>query len=382
MRKYTTAKTGNTTGNAVGNTIGMDMGDKSHKAVVIDGGGNEVGREEVPNTREAVGEFLGRHRGATLAIETGTPCRWVAEMARGLGLDAVVANARKVKLITKSSRKNDWNDAAILARLARTDRTLLHPVALRSAGDQRLMRLAKARETLVRCRTAVVNEIRGFCKAEGARLRKCEAEAFAKLRADLPGEAADVTGPLFEQLAGLDAGIKSYDGILREALKRIRGADAGRVMQIPGVGVITAAVFLASIGDVKRFGGKPRDAGPFLGLVPRQGQSGDDDPQLRITKEGNAMARRLLVIAANYIMGPFGKDSDLRRHGMRIAERGGKNAKRRAKIAVARRLAVTMLAMLMKGTDYRPLAEEAPPGAGAPDGGVAAATGGRDAEGT
>ena len=252
MKKYTTAVTGNTTGNAAGNTIGMDMGDKSHKAVVIDGGGKEVGREEVPNTREAVGEFLGRHRGATLAIETGTPCRWVAEMAREGGLHVIVANARKVKLIAKSSRKNDWNDASILARLARTDRTLLHPVTLRGAEDQRLMRLAKARETLVRCRTAVINEIRGFCKAEGARLRNCSVEAFAKLKGDLPGEAADVTGPLFEQLAGLNAGIKSYDGILREALKRIRGADAKLIMQIPGVGVVTAAVFLVLTRDGKK----------------------------------------------------------------------------------------------------------------------------------
>ena len=117
---------------------------------------------------------------------------------------------------------------------------------------------------------------------------------------------------------------------------------------------MTAAAFLAAAGDVSTFG-SARDAGPYFGLVPRQGQSGETDRQLRISKEGNEIVRRLLVTAANYIMGPFGKDSDLRRHGMRIAERGGKNARRRAKVAVARKLAVVMLAVLKGRCAYRPL---------------------------
>jgi len=363
-------------------TIGMDLGNRNHKAVAIDGGGKEVERIEVANTPEAVREFLSRHAKATLAIETGTPCRWVSELAKGLGLRVVVANARKTRAIWQSSRKNDWNDAEMLARIARTDKSLLHPVALRGAGDQRLMRMAKARETLVRNRTAIVNEIRGFCKSEGSQLMKCSTRAFARLKGDLPGEVADVAGLLFEQLDALNATIRSYDGALSAALMRMRGAEAALVMQIPGVGPVTAAVFLAAIGDVAAFKGRPRDAGPFLGLAPRQSQSGDSDPQMRISKEGNAMARKLLVVAANHIMRPSGKDSDLRRHGERIAGHGGKNARKRAKVAVARKLAVTMLAMLMKKTDYRPLAEGAPPEeAGAPDGGVAAAaTGGHEGE--
>ena len=139
----------------------------------------------------------------------------------------------------------------------------------------------------------------------------------------------------------------------------MRKDDAELVMQIPGVGPVTAAVFLAAVGDAEEFGGKPRDAGPFFGLTPRQSQSGGSDPQMRITKEGNAMARKLPVVAANHITGPFGPDSDLRRHGERIAARGGKNARKRAKVAVARKLAVTMLAMLRDRTPYRPFA--APP---------------------
>jgi len=362
-------------------TIGMDMGDKNHKAVALGGDGRESRREEVANTREAMAAFLGGFPGATLAIETGTHCRWVCALASGMGLKVLVANARKVALITRNSRKSDWNDAAMLADIAYAKPSLLRPVSLRGAADQRLMRLAKGRDALVRCRTAIVNQVRGFCKAEGVRLRACSPEAFPSLRGDIPEEAADVSAHLLATIKFLNGKIKRYDRILEKALGRLRGEDADIVTQIPGVGTVTAAVFLAAIGDAGSFGGDARAAGPFLGLVPKSGQSGDKDPQLRISKEGNSLARRTLVNSASHIMGPFGKDSDLRRHGMRIAARGGKNAKKRARVAVARRLAVTMLAMLRDRSDYRPIAEGSPPEWGAPSGGSAATAGGREGQG-
>ena len=339
-----------------GITIGMDMGDKNHKAVVLGTDGRELERREVANTEGEVSAFLGGYAGATLAMETGTHCRWAGALAARLGLRVLVANARKVEAVWKSSRKNDWRDAEMLAKIARAEPSLLGPVRLRGADDQRLMRLAKARDALVRCRTRIVNQVRGFCKAEGVRLRKCSAERFLALEGELPAEVAGVACHLFETLGHLNGKIRAYDGILREAVLRLRKGDAEAVMQVQGVGEVTAAVFLAAVGDAKDFK-RPRDAGAFLGLVPRQAQSGGGDPQLRITKEGNAMARRALVTAANYILGPFAKDSDLRRHGLRIAERGGKNAKRRAKVAVARKLAVTMLALARNREAYRPLAE-------------------------
>ena len=341
-----------------GITIGMDMGDKSHKAVVVGEDGREIERREVGNTAGELGAFLGGYAGATLAMETGTHCRWVFTLASGLGLRVLVANARKTRIIWKSSRKNDWRDAGMLAKLARTDPSLLSPVRLRCADDQRLMRLAKSRDVLVRCRVAVINQVRGFCKAEGIRLRKCSTERFVTLKGDLPAEIADVSCRLFETLAHLNERIAAYDGILGKAVMRLRKEDAEAVMQVNGVGPVTAAVFLAAVGDARDFR-KPRDVGAYLGLAPKQGQSGESDPQLRITKEGNTMARKLLVTAANRILGPFGVDSDLRRHGLRIAERGGKNAKKRAKVAVARKLAVTMLALLRNRDAYRPLANEA-----------------------
>ncbi len=334
--------------------IGMDMGDKNHKAVGLSEDGGVVCRDEVPCTPEDVRAYLKRHPGALLAIETGTHCRWVCRIGLELGHEVLVGNARKLRVIWDSSRKNDWNDAEKLAKVARMDRTMFAPVRLRGDGDQGLMRLVKSRDLLVKSRTGIVNQIRGFCKSEGVRLPRCSAESFGRMEHEVCASVRAVTKPLFAMLRELAKKIGGYDKMIADGVKRLRGEDAALLDTITGVGPVTTAAFLAAVGDVSTFG-SARDAGPYFGLVPRQDQSGETDKQLRITKEGNEIVRRLLVTAANYIMGPFGKDSDLRRHGMRIAERGGKNAKKRAKVAVARKLAVVMLAVLKSRTAYRPL---------------------------
>jgi transposase len=173
----------------------------------------------------------------------------------------------------------------------------------------------------------------------------------------VPASVREVSKPLFAMLKELDKKIGLYDTMTADAVKRLHGEEATLLESIAGVGPVTVAAFLAAVGDPATFG-SARDAGCYFGLVPRQDQSGQTDKQLRISKEGNEIVRRLLVTASNYIMGPFGKDSDLRRHGQRIADRGGKNARKRAKVAVARKLAVVMLAILKSRTAYRPLNED------------------------
>lgn len=337
--------------------IGMDLGDKFHKAVGLAESGEIVDRAEVPCTPAGVRAYLKGRPGALLVIETGTHCRWVSSIVVGLGREVLVGNARKLRVIWESSRKNDWRDAEMLAKVARTDRSLLSPVRLRGDGDQELLRLVKARDLLVRNRTGIVNQIRGFCKSDGFRLPKCSAESFLKMELKVSVSVREVTKPLFAILESLHMKIGLYDTMIADAVRRLHGEEAALLESISGVGPVTAAAFLAAIGDPATFG-RARDAGCYFGLVPRQDQSGETDKQLRISKEGNEIVRRLLVTAVNYIMGPFGKDSDIRRHGMKIAERGGKNARKRAKVAVARKLAVVMLAMLKNRTDYRPLSEE------------------------
>lgn len=333
--------------------IGMDLGDKNHKAVAL-AEAELAEQREVPCTPEGVATYLKRHPGALLVIETGTHCRWVCSIGMALGHEVLVGNARKLRMIWSSNQKNDWRDAETLARVGRADRKLLSPVKLRGEDDQKLLRMVKARDMLVRQRTAIVNAIRGFTKAEGCRLPTCSTETFKTMQFEVPPSLRKATKPLFRLLHELAKQIAIYDRMLSETLKADRASDAKLLETVAGVGPVTTAAYLATVGDPVAFG-EARDAGPYFGLSPKQKQSGEIDKQLRITKAGNALTRRLLVSSAHYILGPFGADSDLRRHGLRIAERGGKNARKRAVVAVARKLAVVMMAMLKNRTEYRPL---------------------------
>lgn len=337
--------------------IGMDMGDKTHKVVALADDGQVVERAEVRCTPEAVREYLSGHPGALVVIETGTHCRWVSALGIEMGHEVLVGHARKLRMIWQSSRKNDWNDAEQLARLARADRKLFHPVRLRSDAAQALLRMVKARDILVRNRSGIVNMIRGFTKAEGERLESCSTESFARLEFEVPASLRQTTKPLFAMLRELTKKIALYDKMLADALKDDAfAADAKLLQTVNGVGPVTTAAYLATAGDPRTFG-HARDAGPYFGLVPKQSQSGEMDKQMRISKEGNVLVRRLLVSSAHRILGPFGPDTDLKRHGLRIAERGGKNARKRAVVAVARKLSVVMMAMLKNRSEYRSLTQ-------------------------
>ena len=129
--------------------------------------------------------------------------------------------------------------------------------------------------------------------------------------------------------------------------------EALLLQQISGVGPITALAFVLLVEDPRRFE-QSREVGAYFGLVPRLDESSDSTPQLRITKAGDELGRRLLVSAAQYILGPFGPECDLRSHGEAIAQRGGKNAKKRAAVAVARKLAVLMHRLWIAKATYDP----------------------------
>jgi transposase len=129
--------------------------------------------------------------------------------------------------------------------------------------------------------------------------------------------------------------------------------------QVPGVGPVTALAYVLTLETPLRFA-KSRDVGPYLGLVPKQEDSGDSQPQLGISKAGDRMVRKLLVGSAQFILGPFGPDTDLRRFGMKLCERGGKNAKKRAAVAVARKLAVLLHRLWASGEVYEPLGHKMP----------------------
>jgi len=152
--------------------------------------------------------------------------------------------------------------------------------------------------------------------------------------------------------------IKVYDERI-EKLGQDKYAHTELLRQVKGVGPLTSLAYVLTLENPDRFA-KSRDVGPYLGLVPKQEESGDSQPQLGISKVGDVMLRRLLVGSAHYILGPFGPDTDLRRYGLRLCERGGKNAKKRAAVAVARKLAVLLHRLWISGEVYEPL-RHAPP---------------------
>jgi transposase len=216
------------------------------------------------------------------------------------------------------------------------------------------MAIVRSRQALVGCRTRLVNHVRGAAKSFGARLPKCPARSFHKnAAAHIPEALRPALEPVLEQIASLTERIRQYDRQL-EAVSKERYPETELLRQVEGVGALTALTFVLTLGDPHRFE-EGRSVGAYLGLVPARDQSGDRDPQKRISKEGDEMLRRLLVSCAHYILGPFGSDSDLRRHGEKIASRGGKNAKKRAVVAMARKLAVLLHRLWVTAETYEPL---------------------------
>jgi transposase len=185
-------------------------------------------------------------------------------------------------------------------------------------------------------------------------LPKCPARSFHKRASEhIPQALRPALWPILEQIASLTERIRGYDRKL-ETVCEEHYPETELLRQLEGVGPLTALAFVLTVEDPYRFE-KSRSVGAYLGLVPARNQSGDRDPQRRISKEGDELLRKLLVSCAHYILGPFGSDSDLRRHGEKIASRGAKNAKKRAVVAVARKLSVLLHSLWVSAEIYEPL---------------------------
>jgi transposase len=332
----------------------MDMGDKSHQVCVLDARGEQIRSESIPNTKEGIGRFFRGYAGALVAMEAGTHSGWVSRMVEGLGCRVVIGNPRKLRLIWKSGNKSDERDALMLAEIARFKESLMHPIHHRGEAAQIALERIKARDVLVRTRSSLINHVRGAVKGMGCRIARCSAEGFeARAEAEIPEGLRLALLPLVRTIGELTERIRGFDRAINE-LSTEEYPETVRLRQVKGVGPVTALAYVLTLEDPGRFK-KSRAVGAFLGLTQKRDQSGETDKQLRITKAGNDHLRRLLVGSAHYILGPFGPDCELRRYGMRIAARGGKNAKRRAVVAVARKLAVLLHRLWVSGEKYEPL---------------------------
>src|SRR6202162_3993913 len=354
MKKISTARTGKiekVAGQKL--TVGLDPGDRSSWYCVLGEAGEVLLEQRVSTTPKAMKEGFGAMPRCRVALETGMHSPWVSRLLSELGHEVIVAHARSVRLIGESRKKDDRLDAQTLARLARIDPQLLCPVKHRSAKAQADLTVIRARAGLGRARTALVNTVRGLAKSYGERLRGCN------VRNRNPEKAKGLSPELQTALEPLLAGIASLSEQIREdndrteTLAQQSYPQVALLKEVKGVGTLIALTFLLTLEDAHRFR-KSRDVGCYLGLQPGRRNSGQSEPQMHISKEGDPYLRTLLVQGAHHILGPFGADSDLRRWGLKLAERGGKSGKKRAIIAVARKLAV-LLHHWVSGEVYEPL---------------------------
>ena len=333
--------------------MGIDLGDRYSHYAVINASGQIVEEGRVATQREAFERLLVFRERLRVVIETGTHSPWISRLITACGHEAVVANSRKLELISRNKNKRDRVEARMLARLGRADVQLLHPVRHRSEKTQQHRAWLLARDASVQARTQLINHLRGIVKSLGYRLPTCSPEAFLKKAApSIPDALKAVLTPILPLIDTLNKTIHQYDKQI-VALAQNHYPVTARLQKVGGVGPLTALAYVLTLEDPSRFR-RSRAVGPYLGLVPATHSSGDQDPQMHITKEGDVMLRRLLVNGAQYILGHFGPDCDLRRYGLRIAQRGGKIAKKRAVVAVARKLAVLLHKLWIDPTDYDP----------------------------
>lgn len=333
-------------------TVGLDLGDRTSRVYEVDDAGQCCAEQTIATTPGGVERYFATRPRCRVVLEVGTHSPWVSRVLAQYGHDVVVANP-SATYGARRRRRNDRLDAEFLARQGRADIRLLHPLQHRTAVAQHHLELIRARDQVVQVRTKLINHVRGVVKSTGARLPRCSAEAFARRAAlELPEALQPAIVPILALLTTVTRQIAEYDRRVA-ALVRTAYPVARRLQQPAGVGPLTALAYVLLVEDPRRFR-HSRSAGAYFGLVPRLDESSTAQPQLRISKAGDALGRRLLVSAAHYILGPFGPACDLRRHGEALARRGGKNAKKRAVVAVARKLAVLLHQLWVSAQPYDP----------------------------
>jgi transposase len=342
------------TASVAGWTVGLDVSDRYTQLYGVDAQGHCVIDERVRTTPIALRRWFEGRGPMRVVLEVGTHSPWVSRVIALGGHEVLVANARKLRLIYQNDRKSDRVDAMSLARVGRLDPVLLGPIRHRGEQAQADLAILRARDALVRARVQLVNHVRGAVKAVGARLPASSTPAFArKVESVIPEALQPALAPLLTSIAQLTEQIRQYDRELAK-VAGTRYPETTRLRQVTGVGPLTALCFVLTLEDPTRFA-KSRAVAPYLGLCPRQHDSGERHAQLRITRAGDGMARRLLVGAAQYIVGPFGPDCTLRRWGMALVDRGGRYPKQRAVVAVARKLAILLHRLWVDDAVYEPL---------------------------
>ena len=335
-------------------TIGMDLGSRKTAVCILSPEGGQLHESTISTTKPEMLTFFQAQPKSRVVMEASGPSRWIAELASSCGHEVIVANPREFRLICESHHKTDRNDARILAEFGQFRPHMLHPIKLRGLKCQIARSTMAARSHAVGERTKLISFIRAQVRNLGESLSECSAANFHKTApAQIPDVLRPALSPLLKQLQCITEVVASYDEEV-DRLCKDEFPETAMLTQVTGVGPNTALSLVTTIEDPARFK-KSRDLGPYVGLVSKSRSSGDKNPQLGISKRGDKMSRRLLVNAATYVMGPRGKDCDLKRYGLRLAGRGGQAAKAKARIAVARKLGILLHRLWVTGEVYEPL---------------------------
>lgn len=333
-------------------TIGLDVGDRYSHACVVDSARKVLEEFRFLTDRAGLARRFGERAPCQIILEVGPHSRWMQRSLEELGHRVRVVDARKVELIAKGTMKTDRRDAHTLALLGAGVPELLGDIKHRSERAQADLAVLLTRDHMIDLRTATINRVRGVLKACGLKVPRMSTRAFHTRVGELvPEDRQPAIVPLLQMLGAIHLQIGKLDDTIEQIAKRYPAVK--RLTQVDGVGTLTALAYALSIDDPRRFK-KSRDVGPFVGLCPRKHSSGDSNPQLSITRAGNPFLRRILVQSAQYVLGPFGPDCELRRHGEKLTQRGGKCAKKRAVVAVARKLSVLLHRLWVDETPYDP----------------------------
>jgi len=272
-------------------TAGLDLGDRYSHFCLLDTESGEVVEEGRISTNPKA--FQRRFSGCEpmrVAIEAGTHSPWVSRLLKRCGHEVLVANARKLRLIYGEGRKNDRLDAENLARLARLDPRLLSPIEHRGEASQAHLAIIRSREALIEARAKLINHVRGTVKSFGSRLPRCSSPTFhKKVGAHVPESLRPALEPLLKTVASMTARIQEYDREL-EVLAEESYPQTKLLRRVHAIGTLTALTFVLTLEDPSRFG-TSRAVGAYVGLVPSKDQSGERDPQKRISKQGNGLLR-------------------------------------------------------------------------------------------
>jgi transposase len=333
--------------------MGLDLGTrKTHVCVLRDG--ERLEEFAIPTDLEVFRARFGARDRCRVVMEAGKVSPCVSWLLADLGYQVFVADSRRLPTNMRGPYKNDKNDARFLATVLEDSNGRLRTIQHRCRKTLENLAVIRSRDELVRLRTAMANSLQGICATHGVKIPRASTGSYrTKILPAVPGELQSALTPMIESMDQLTRSIRELEASI-ERISQEQYPVTTVFRQIKGVGPITALAFALIVEDPSRFA-RNRGVGPYLGLVPRQEQSGPYRPQLGISKAGDPLLRRLLIQCAHHILGRFGQDSDLRRFGQSLMKRGGKSAKKRAVTAVARKLAVLLLALWKTGEVYEPL---------------------------